>query len=155
MKLPEVKYHLLSFLNPFSLSFFLSIRPHKYIIPVHGYAANCNLYSPSSQLFVRKNRAACISSVFRKQCGNVPELVIFTICTLHQKTTKLISYLPNIESSVVQNNEFYIFVTMQKPYLKRQRMGTERLHRLRSRIFQASRIDSSSACCLLRYLFFT
>ena len=39
-KLPEVKYHLLSFFNPFSLSFFLSIRPHKYIIPVHGYAAN-------------------------------------------------------------------------------------------------------------------
>ena len=109
-KLPEVKYHLLSFFNPFSLSFFLSIRPHKYIIPVHGYAANCNLYSPSSQLILfRKNRAACISSVFPETVSvTFPELVIFTIPYSASKNNPQAPYhiYQILNTLFIQNNEF-------------------------------------------------
>ena len=108
--LPEVKYHLLSFLNPFSLSFFLSIRPHKYIIPVHGYAANCNLYSPSNQLILfRKNRAVGISSAFPETVSvTFPELVIFTIPYSASKNNPQPPYhiYQILNTLFIQNNEF-------------------------------------------------
>ena len=109
-KLPEVKYHLLSFLNPFSLSFFLSIRPHKYIIPVHGYAANCNLCNPYSQLILfRKNRAVGISSVFPETVSvTFPELVIFTIPYSASKNNPQPPYhiYQILNTLFIQNNEF-------------------------------------------------
>ena len=108
--LPEVKYHLLSFLNPFSLSFFLSIRPHKYIIPVHGYAANCNLCNPYSQLILfRKNRAVGISSVFPETVSvTFPELVIFTIPYSASKNNPQPPYhiYQILNTLFIQNNEF-------------------------------------------------
>ena len=103
-------FHLLSFLNPFSLSFFLSIRPHKYIIPVHGYAANCNLCNPYSQLILfRKNRAVGISSVFPETVSvTFPELVIFTIPYSASKNNPQPPYhiYQILNTLFIQNNEF-------------------------------------------------